>query len=175
MCVYSFWTILYIFLFLCNSSDKITKLKCYRLRSWIQGVFAWKESQQPDPQAKPENAPPSTWGQEDWFNALCWSQKQANWWHSGLFPRWCLLGPAAAISTSSLSISVLVGCRMPGSSTTVPPKYLVFGEQQVNALRKRSVKWQQFSKSPCFSASFIYFTLSCCSSRISPCLEAGKQ
>lgn len=174
MCLY-FCTIQYNFLFPCNSSDKITKLKCYRLRRRIQGVFAWKESQQPHPQAKPENAPPSTWGQEDWFDTLCWSPKQAKWWHSGLSPRWWLPGPAAATSTSSLSISVLVCCRMPGSSTIIPPKFLVFGKQQVNALRKRDVKWQKFSKSPCFSACSIYFMLSCGSSRISPCLEDGKQ
>lgn len=50
------------FLFISNSSDKITRMKCYKVGSRIQGEFAWKESQQPDPQSKPENALPRALG-----------------------------------------------------------------------------------------------------------------
>jgi len=48
-------------------------MKRYKLGSRIQSVFAWKKSQQPDPQPKP--APPTAWSQEDQFDMLCWSQK----------------------------------------------------------------------------------------------------
>lgn len=50
------------FLFRCNFSGKITRMKCYTVGSRIQDVFACKESQQPNPQSKLENAPPRALG-----------------------------------------------------------------------------------------------------------------
>lgn len=53
---------------------------------------------------------------------------------------------------------------MPRRSTTIPSKYLMFGDQQANTLRKREVKWQKFFK---VHASPIHFMSRCCSTRIS--------
>lgn len=136
--------------FIFNSSDKITRMRSYMVGSRIQGVFAWKESQQPDSQSKPENAPPRALGSRRliWYTLL--ESKIASRWHSGLSPWW---GPAVLAGTSScnlypqlLSFAVLVCSRMARRRTTTPSKYLMFGDQQVNALRKREVKWQKFSK-----------------------------
>lgn len=60
------------FLYACNSSDKITRTKCCKVGSRIQGIFAWKESQQPDPKSKPENAHPRALGSGKliWYTLL---------------------------------------------------------------------------------------------------------